>query len=71
MYRFRAFDDNAYFGLLEEDNIPIHYLHDQEDTHNFVSSDDPIVAYWRRHLAEHGRTRTGGKGSGTYRGTNN
>ena len=41
MYRLKPFDDDAYFGLIEKDTIPIHYLHDQEDT---IASDDPIVA---------------------------
>ena len=69
MYRFHGFDDSAYFGALEEDTIPIHYLHDQDDIHDTNSSSDPIAAYWRSYLRQHGRSRASGS-SGVPRGGN-
>ena len=65
---FSGFNDEMFLSLVDNDTIPIHYLHGHQEP---VANDDLITAYWKKHLQGTGRSRTGGKGSGIFRGTNN
>ena len=54
---------------MTEGNIPIHYLRGPQNP--APVPDDVTTAYWKRQFQGTGRTQTGGKGSGIFRGSQN